>query len=137
MYGIVIKESLKIIWSLQLAERCAGLTTGTHFPPLHPINGYSIQVTHLPKLKMKEYCIVNEDSTISAIGTKAEIISALCGLKLVGESRTIHLKLPGYQEVILNGYTEEFSDEEALSHAINTVVWRSLPDYGFRIFQSI
>ena len=25
---------------------------------------------------MKEYCIVNEDSTISAIGTKAEVISA-------------------------------------------------------------
>jgi hypothetical protein len=86
---------------------------------------------------MREYCIVNEDSTISAIGTKAEIISALCELKLVGESRTIHLKLPGYQEVILNGYTEAFSDEEALSDAINTVVWRRLPDYGFRIFQSV
>jgi hypothetical protein len=85
---------------------------------------------------MKEYCIVNEDSTISAIGTKAEVISALGELKLMGKSRTIHFKIKGYQELILNGYTESFSDKEALSDAINNVVWRYLPDYGFRIFQS-
>jgi hypothetical protein len=85
---------------------------------------------------MREYCIVNEDSTISAIGTKAEVISALGELKLVGEDRTIHFKIKGYQELILNGYTESFSDKEALSDAINIVVWRRLPDYGFRIFQS-
>jgi hypothetical protein len=86
---------------------------------------------------MKEYCIVNEDSTISAIGTKAEVISALGELKLVGKSRTIHFKIEGYQELVLNGYTEQFSDKEALSDAINDAVWRHLPDYGFRIFQSI
>ena len=85
---------------------------------------------------MKEYCIVNEDSTISAIGTKAEGISALGELKLVGEHRTIHFKIEGYKEIILNGYTEQYTDEEALSDAINNVVWRHLPDYGFRIFQS-
>ena len=85
---------------------------------------------------MKEYCIVNEDSAISAIGTKAEVISALGELKLVGESRTIHFKIKGYQELILNGYTESFSDKEALSDAINNVVWGWLPKYGFRIFQS-
>ena len=85
---------------------------------------------------MKEYCIVNEDSTISAIGTKAEVISALGELKLVGEYRTIHFKIEGYQELILNGYTESFSDEEALSEAINNDVWGWLPNYGFRIFQS-
>lgn len=85
---------------------------------------------------MREYCVVNEDSTLSAIGTKAEVISALCQLKLVGKSRTIHLKVVGYQELTLNGYNEEYTDEEALSDAINNVVWRRLPDYGFRIFQS-
>jgi hypothetical protein len=86
---------------------------------------------------MKEYCIVNEDSTISAIGTMAEIISALCEIKLVGESRTIHLKVPGYREITLNGYSEQYTDEEALSDAINNVVGRVLfRDYGFRIFQS-
>jgi hypothetical protein len=31
-----------------------------------------------------------------------------------GESRIIHFKIKGYQHLILNGYAEQFTDEEAL-----------------------
>lgn len=84
---------------------------------------------------MNKYCIVDEYGK-AYIGTKADVLAAVCEMKLVGDSRELYYKFAGHLGTTVHGYGADFSDFEAASDAVN-FVWGKLPQYGFRVFQSI
>jgi hypothetical protein len=83
---------------------------------------------------MRTFCVTKDGRAWE--GTKADILSQICTMRFVGKERRLHYKFMFYIEVVAHDYGDEFSVFEAASDAVNHI-WGKLPEYGFRIYQSI